>query len=147
MKVLLIEADNDFAAPIAYALNNADMETAVCFTAMEAVGALQLEPPDIILLRSARDYHPIGLLRTLKGIRRVPILILEPWPQNDEEYLRRVVEALDMGADDYIRAPQNMREIEARIKSLVRRTQEYTLLAPMPVRQKPNLRLVPKVTK
>jgi two-component system, OmpR family, KDP operon response regulator KdpE len=84
----------------------------------EALQALRAQPYDVVLL----DVNMPGLggIETLRRIRsfapRLPVLILTVRDQEEDK-----VEALDLGADDYVTKPFSTRELVARIRSAVRR--------------------------
>jgi len=84
----------------------------------EALLALRAAPYDAVLLDI--NMPGIGGIETLRRIRalapRLPVLMLTV--RDDEE---DKVEALDLGADDYVTKPFSMRELIARIRSAVRR--------------------------
>jgi two-component system, OmpR family, KDP operon response regulator KdpE len=84
----------------------------------EALQALRAQPYDVVLL----DVNMPGLggIETLRRIRtfapRLPVLILTVRDQEEDK-----VEALDLGADDYVTKPFSTRELIARVRSAVRR--------------------------
>ena len=84
----------------------------------EALQALRTAPHDVVLLDI--NMPGIGGIETLKRIRsfapRLPVLMLTV--RDDEE---DKVEALELGADDYVTKPFSTRELIARIRSAVRR--------------------------
>jgi two-component system KDP operon response regulator KdpE len=84
----------------------------------EALQALRTTPFDAVLLDI--NMPGIGGIETLKRIRsfapRLPVLMLTV--RDDEE---DKVEALELGADDYVTKPFSTRELIARIRSAVRR--------------------------
>jgi two-component system KDP operon response regulator KdpE len=84
----------------------------------EALQALRNAPHDVVLLDI--NMPGIGGIETLRRIRafapRLPVLMLTV--RDDEE---DKVEALELGADDYVTKPFSMRELIARIRSAVRR--------------------------
>ncbi len=84
----------------------------------EALQVLRSAQYDAVLLDI--NMPGIGGIETLRRIRsfapRLPVLMLTV--RDDEE---DKVEALDLGADDYVTKPFSMRELVARIRSAVRR--------------------------
>jgi two-component system, OmpR family, KDP operon response regulator KdpE len=84
----------------------------------EALQALRASAYDVVLL----DINMPGLggIETLQRIRsfspRLPVLMLTVRDQEEDK-----VEALNLGADDYITKPFSTRELIARIRSAVRR--------------------------
>jgi two-component system, OmpR family, KDP operon response regulator KdpE len=84
----------------------------------EALQALRATPYDVVLLDI--NMPGIGGIETLRRIRsfapRLPVLMLTVRDQEEDK-----VEALDMGADDYVTKPFSTRELIARIRTAVRR--------------------------
>ena len=84
----------------------------------EALQALRAGTYDVVLLDV--NMPGIGGIETLRRIRsfapRLPVLMLTVRDQEEDK-----VEALDMGADDYVTKPFSIRELIARIRSAVRR--------------------------
>ena len=73
--------------------------------------------PDLILLdinMPGRD--GLTMLRTLRATRETPVMMLPA----AGETIDRIV-GLEMGADDYLGKPVDLRELEARIKAVLRR--------------------------
>lgn len=64
----------------------------------------------------------VGGIETCRGLRRMfpqlPILVLTVRDSEDDK-----VEALDAGADDYVTKPFQLRELTARLRAAIRRTQ------------------------
>jgi two-component system, OmpR family, KDP operon response regulator KdpE len=84
----------------------------------EALQALRAAAYDVVLLDI--NMPGIGGIETLRRIRnfapRLPVLMLTVRDQEEDK-----VEALDMGADDYVTKPFSTRELIARIRTAVRR--------------------------
>jgi two-component system, OmpR family, KDP operon response regulator KdpE len=84
----------------------------------EALQALRAAAYDAVLLDI--NMPGIGGIETLRRIRtfapRLPVLMLTVRDQEEDK-----VEALDMGADDYVTKPFSTRELVARIRTAVRR--------------------------
>jgi two-component system, OmpR family, KDP operon response regulator KdpE len=84
----------------------------------EALQVLRGAAYDVVLLDI--NMPGIGGIETLRRIRgfapRLPVLMLTVRDQEEDK-----VEALDMGADDYVTKPFSTRELIARIRTAVRR--------------------------
>ncbi len=83
-----------------------------------ALDMLAREPPDVVLLDlGLPDLDGVEVIRRLRGAgSRVPIIVLSSHNGEAEK-----VEALDLGADDYVTKPFGMAELVARIRSVLRR--------------------------
>ena len=62
------------------------------------------------------------LTKKIREITQIPILILSAKNQDSEKIL-----GLDLGADDYLTKPFNPLEVLARVRSLLRRSYEFTV--------------------
>lgn len=84
----------------------------------EALQALRVSAPDVVLLDV--NMPGIGGIETLRRLRsafpRLPIIMLTVRDQEEDK-----IEALDLGADDYVTKPFSTRELIARIRAAVRR--------------------------
>ncbi|MFC5910091.1 response regulator [Streptacidiphilus monticola] len=83
-------------------------------TALELAAARH---PDVVLLDlGLPDMDGTEVIRGLRGWTKVPIIVLSARHTSDEK-----VEALDVGADDYVTKPFGMDELLARLRAAVRR--------------------------
>lgn len=80
------------------------------------------ENPDLIILDlSLPDVDGLELLRQLRQQSEIPVLIHST--RSDE--IERII-GIEIGADDFLPKPCNMRELLARTRSLLRRCQRQT---------------------
>lgn len=85
-------------------------------TGEEALAHIRTDRPDIVILDlGLPDVDGIELIRTVRRASKVPIIVLS---SRDNE--RGKVEALDLGADDYVTKPFGMDELMARIRAALR---------------------------
>lgn len=85
-------------------------------TAREAIAATARESPGLVILDlGLPDADGIAVLREIRGWSAVPVLILSV--RSDEA---GKVEALDAGAQDYVAKPFGVKELLARVRSLLR---------------------------
>lgn len=81
-----------------------------------ALAMLEQSPDLIILDLGLPDVRGLDLLRTIRGLREsIPIIILSS--RSDEA---GKVEALDIGADDYVTKPFGLDELLARMRAALR---------------------------
>ena len=80
--------------------------------------AVARQPDGIILDLGLPDMSGVEVLRRLREWSRVPVLILSVRAGEDDK-----IEALDAGADDYLTKPFGSRELLARVRAVMRRTQ------------------------
>jgi two-component system phosphate regulon response regulator PhoB len=120
-KVLVVDDEPVIRELIRLALESAGFQVSEAGHAEEARKVLQQTPPDLLLLDwMLPGRSGLELARELKrnsATRSMPIIMLTA---KGEE--RDKVEALDVGADDYITKPFSPRELTARIRAVLRRT-------------------------
>ncbi|SFG93682.1 two-component system, OmpR family, response regulator TctD [Palleronia marisminoris] len=118
MRVLIVEDTRDVGEAVVTSLSRAGFACDLAGTLDDAEEALAVQAYDAIVL----DINlPDGDGRDLlKGLRRsgnqIPVLMLTA-----EFEVTARVEALDGGADDYLVKPFDLRELEARLRVLLRR--------------------------
>ena len=82
----------------------------------EAVAMASRDSPDIVLLDlGLPDIDGVDVIRTIRKTSAVPIVVLSV---RDDE--RGKVDALDLGADDYVTKPFGMAELVARLRTAPR---------------------------
>jgi two-component system phosphate regulon response regulator PhoB len=121
-RILIVEDEASIREMVAFALRKADMEPVHAADAHAALLAINERPPDLILL----DWMLPGLsglelarrLRREQATAEVPIIMLTA---RGEEFDR--VSGLEAGVDDYVVKPFSTRELVARIKAVLRRSQ------------------------
>ena len=117
--VLVVEDEDKLAALLCDYLRAAGFEPRVAADGPAALRAFSAEPPALVLL----DLNLPGLdgMEVCREIRRssaVPVLMLTA--RADE--IDRIV-GLEIGADDYLCKPYSPREVVARVRALLRRSQ------------------------
>jgi two-component system, OmpR family, KDP operon response regulator KdpE len=82
----------------------------------EALSRIRIDRPDVLILDlGLPDVDGIDVIRVVRQTSKLPIIVLS---SRDNE--RGKVEALDLGADDYVTKPFGMDELMARIRSALR---------------------------
>ena len=117
--VLLVEDELSIAEPLAEAIGREGFETKVAGTVAEALElAAQLDPDLVLLDVMLPDGSGFDVCRELRQRSRVPIIMLTARGEEAD----RVV-GLELGADDYVVKPFSAREVVARIRAVLRRTE------------------------
>jgi two-component system phosphate regulon response regulator PhoB len=121
-KVLLVEDEPAIREMVAFSLGQVGFAVLEAGTVDEALLKLADESPDLILLdwmlpgRSGLELA--RRLRSEEHSRGIPILMLTARAEEDDK-----VVGLEAGADDYVTKPFSPRELVARIRALLRRSQ------------------------
>lgn len=117
MRILLVEDDTAITLGLVFSLEQEQFEVKSCATVCEALALLKTMTFDLVLLDiNLPDGLGFEVCQSING--RIPVIFLTA---SDEEV--SVVMGLEMGADDYITKPFRVRELIARIKSVLRRSQ------------------------
>lgn len=118
--VLVIEDEADMARILQFNLSSLGHHVLQAGSGAEAATHLQSVRPDLVLLDlRLPDAYGIDLLRGLKAdpaTAAVPVIVVSAL--GDEQ---TVVQALDLGADDYVTKPFRTRELLARVATALRR--------------------------
>ena len=119
--ILIVEDESSIRDMVAFALRKAGMEAMHAADARAAQSAIGERVPDLILLDwMLPGMSGIEFARKLKAdefTKTIPIIMLTARGEETDK-----VRALDVGADDYITKPFSPRELNARIKAVLRRS-------------------------
>ena len=111
-RILFVEDEDYIARVIKSSLEDAGYEVFRANSlAQGRVEAATRSPELLILDLGLPDGDGTDLIRTLRSYSSVPIIILSARSGDDAK-----VEALDLGADDYISKPFSMMELLARVQ-------------------------------
>ena len=123
-KILIIDDEPHIVELIRYNLEGAGFMTLQALNGNEGLALAQSEVPDLVLL----DLMLPGIdglevcrqLRIDDRLKSIPIIMLTAKSAEIDKIL-----GLELGADDYITKPFSVRELIARVKALLRRTNFY----------------------
>lgn len=136
--IYCVEDDAGIRELVVYTLQNTGMEARGFADGTALFSALRNEKPDLILLDIMLPGEDgISILRRLRSLpdtAALPVILLTA---KNTEYDKVI--GLDSGADDYIAKPFGMMELVARVRAVLRRTQdtissaEHVLLSDGPI--------------
>nr|3NNN_A Chain A, DNA BINDING RESPONSE REGULATOR D [Thermotoga maritima]3NNN_B Chain B, DNA BINDING RESPONSE REGULATOR D [Thermotoga maritima] len=118
VRVLVVEDERDLADLITEALKKEMFTVDVCYDGEEGMYMALNEPFDVVILDIMLPVHDgWEILKSMResGVN-TPVLMLTAL--SDVEYR---VKGLNMGADDYLPKPFDLRELIARVRALIRR--------------------------
>ena len=122
-RVLVVDDEPAVRRALERALKLDDYEVVLAADGQEALDELASSPADAVVLDIAMPR--VDGLEVARRIRRAgdrtPILMLTARDAIDDR-----VEGLDVGADDYLVKPFALKELQARLRALLRRTGEGT---------------------
>jgi phosphate regulon transcriptional regulator PhoB len=139
MKVLVVDDEQPIVEAVAYNLRKEGYDALTANDADQCLEVARREQPDLVILDvmlpSASGFD---VCRTLRAESGVPIIMLTARAEETD----RVV-GLELGADDYVTKPFSMRELLARVKSVLRRSTEPQADRPAQVLEIGPLRIDP----
>jgi len=119
MKILLIEDEPTIADTVVYALESEGYTVGWQNTGELGLNANKQASPDLVILDvGLPDMNGFEVFRQLRTVSEVPVIFLTA--RNVE--VDRVT-GLEMGADDYVVKPFSPRELTARVRAVLRRSQ------------------------
>ena len=119
MRLLVIEDERDLCEDIAKKLRLSGYEVDTCVDGEAALELLAVERYDLVLLDlNLPKVDGMAVLRTLREHdQETGVLILSARSEISDK-----VDGLDAGANDYLSKPFHLEELEARVRSLTRRS-------------------------
>ncbi len=116
-KILIVDDDKNICELLRLYLEKEGYQTAVAFDGRSAMEQFHSFAPDLILLDVMLPYvSGLQVCQQLREISNVPIIMLTARGETDDK-----VAGLEIGADDYITKPFEIREVLTRMKVLFRR--------------------------
>lgn len=124
-KILVVEDEVKLAELLKDYLVQADFSPWLIHNGSEVVEQVKQNLPDLILLDlMLPGKDGLTICKEIRAFSNVPIIILTAKVEEIDRLL-----GLELGADDYICKPFSPREVIARIKTVLRRSQPEQLLA------------------
>jgi DNA-binding response OmpR family regulator len=120
-RVLIVEDEQDIAGVIKHTLERGgETEAQIVGSGDAAIKAVTDRPPDVIILDLnlpvVSGLDVCRILRARADVPRVPIIMLTARTSEDDR-----VTGLEQGADDYLTKPFSLRELNARVRAVLRR--------------------------
>ena len=124
-KILIVDDEVDLATTIAFNLEQEGFQTSIASTGSQALAEAQQHPhPDLVLLDlMLPDLSGTEICRQLRQhnhTRHIPIIMLTARGSDTD----RIV-GLELGADDYVVKPFNLRELILRIRAVLKRHADH----------------------
>ena len=115
-RVLVVEDDEQTVALLRVLLESQGYKVASAGDGDQALGYLEKQVPDLVLLDLMMPHvDGITVCRKLREYSSVPIIVLSALGMEDKK-----IEALDVGANDYVTKPFSARELMARVRAALR---------------------------
>ena len=126
-KILIVEDEANIRQLLRYNLEKEGFQVMEAVDGLQGLRTAQREKPDLVLLDlMLPGMDGLEVCRTLKGApvtSALPIIMLTAKAEEVDKII-----GLELGADDYMTKPFSPRELTARIKAVLRRSQKETAL-------------------
>ena len=130
--IVVVDDEPDARAMVGDYLRLHGFDVALCDGGRALRAHLATRAPDLIVLDlNMPEEDGLSIVRDLKARSRIPIIMLTATASP----IDRVV-GLELGADDYLPKPCELRELVARVRSVLRRAQAAPAPAPDPAAAK-----------
>ncbi len=117
MKVLVVEDDADIGEVLRFYFEAKGHQVLMARDGLEALARWREQEPDLMLLDvMLPKLDGWSVLEAVRAESQIPVILITALDDTDH-----VVKGLALGADDYLRKPFEVRELEARIQSIARR--------------------------
>jgi two-component system KDP operon response regulator KdpE len=117
-RVLVVDDDPAILRTLSISLRARGHDVLTAADGRTALDAARDDKPEVLILDlGLPDISGVDVLRQVRGYSQVPVIVLSARHGSDDK-----VEALDLGADDYVTKPFGMDELLARLRAAVRRS-------------------------
>ena len=118
-KILIVDEEKPISDIIKFNLAKEGYETVTAFDGREAITKFEEENPDLIILDlMLPELDGLEVAKEVRKTSHIPIIMLSA---KDSEFDKVI--GLEIGADDYVTKPFSNRELLARVKAHLRRTE------------------------
>ena len=121
-KILVIDDDVNICEMLKTHLENEGYEVKIANDGVEGINYFKMYEPDLVLLdivMPRKDGKEV--CREIREIGAKPVIMI-----TSKGEIFDIVLGLELGADDYMVKPFDLRELSARIKAVLRRCQNYS---------------------
>jgi DNA-binding response OmpR family regulator len=116
-RVVIVDDEPDILSMVSEYLARDGHRVSACSSGVELDGIIASETPDLVILDVAMpDEDGISIARRLQAVGPTPIIMLTAL----DDIVDRIV-GLEVGADDYVTKPFDLRELGARVRAVLRR--------------------------
>jgi DNA-binding response OmpR family regulator len=120
MRVLLVDGDKDLLDVMTYALRREGYDVISAADGLQAIDRVRTELPDIIVLETQLPkLNGFEVCRRIRHAYEVPIIMLSA--RADEHDILR---GLQLGADDFVAKPFSLKQLAARMETILRRCRQ-----------------------
>lgn len=118
-KILVVEDEKEMAETVAHVLRSEHHVVEVALSGDEALDMLRVSQYDLLVLDlNLPGADGLEICKTIRHQKRPVSILMVTGRKTIEEKER----GLDLGADDYLTKPFHLKELQARVRALLRRT-------------------------
>ena len=115
-RILIVDDEPAIRRLLRTSLKSHDYEVLEAESGADAIKGVRTERPDAVVLDlGLPDMDGADVIRAIRGLSAVPIVVVTVRAGERDK-----VEALDLGADDYVTKPFGMNELLARLRTALR---------------------------
>ena len=115
-RILIVDDEINICHFLSTVLSANGYDTITAQTGREACSLIESEAPDLVLLDlGLPDMDGTAVIETVRASSELPIIVISARMQESDK-----VQALDLGADDYITKPFGSSEFLARVRTAIR---------------------------
>jgi two-component system alkaline phosphatase synthesis response regulator PhoP len=121
-RILVVDDDPEIVRLLRAYLEQSGYQALCAYDGESALHIIRRERPDLVLLDlmlPERDgWEVIRMVRSDESLKTTPIILLTARVEDQDKII-----GLELGADDYVTKPFNPREVVARVRAVLRRSQ------------------------
>lgn len=123
MKILVVDDDKEIVELLSIYIKNEGYEPVTAFSGSEAISKLEKSSDISLMILDIMmpNMSGIEVVREVRKNSQIPIIIVSAKTADMDK-----IQGLITGADDYVTKPFNPLEVMARVKSLLRRSEQQT---------------------
>ncbi|HET8568585.1 MAG TPA: response regulator transcription factor [Candidatus Limnocylindria bacterium] len=118
--VLVVDDEPKIVGILRDYLDRAGFRSVAAFDGRSAVRIAQRDRPDLVVLDlGLPDMDGLDVIRALRERSRIPVVVLTARGDESDRLI-----GLELGADDYVVKPFSPKEVVARVRAVLRRTEQ-----------------------
>ena len=120
VKILVVGSEPTIREVVCYELERRGFDSTAVGDGQTALDLIRIDPPDLLILDvTLPGVDVYEITRQVRATSAIPIILLT----GPRDGVNRIID-LELGADDFVVKPFSMRELAARVKGVLRRTQQ-----------------------
>jgi two-component system response regulator VicR len=122
-RILVVDDDRELVELLAFALRRAGLDAVAAYDGAAAIRQFEEQQPGLVVVDiNLGASNGLDLLRELRRRSSLPVIMLTALDSEEDK-----VRGMEAGADDYLTKPFSHRELIARVRAQLRRTDQESL--------------------